>query len=262
MCGYRRQEPSIWDTRRMWIAHERELVDVHVETGFVLNTRGRSLHETAPDRSPGPRFRIEGCATGNVVVVRDDVDDDVANDLTRLAAEEPPLCDAEATPVHLGAYLNLLGSESDQPQYSLGLNWVFPQNVAHQSVEPLIRSGTPEGERLLERLPESMHPSLVDIGFRTPEDVWAPWAVAVDDDCVVCIAETVRGGRSGAAVGVDTAVGYRGRGLGAATTAAWSHHNDLSRLTLFYGTSRSNLSSRRLVERLNLTFLGSSLSVS
>lgn len=245
----------------MATGHELELIHLHMETGFVFNSSGRLLHEAAPDRSLGPRFRIEGCAAGNVVVVRVDVDADVADELTRLAGDEPPLFDAEAAPVHLRAYLEVLCSGTDEPQYTAGLNWVFPKNVAHDSILPLVGSGTPEADRLLERLPDSMEPSLVDIGFRRPNDLWSPWVVAVDDGRIVSVAETVRRGPGGAEVGVDTAVAYRGRGLGAGATASWSQHDDLCGLTLFYGTSRKNASSRRLAERLNLNFLGSLLGI-
>lgn len=238
-----------------------ELLRTHVETGFVLTSQGRFAHEAAPDQSRGPRFRIGGCPEGNVALVRDDVSDEIAAELLRLARDEPPLCDAEALPVHLTAYLSLLSVGSAQAVYNLGLNWVFPTARVVDSPLPLIQSGTPEAELLLERIPEAMDPSLTDVGFRCRDDLWPPWVIALDAGRIVSIAETVRRGPAGAEVGVDTAVGHRGRGIGAAVTAAWANHVGLRSLALFYGTSRTNMSSRRLVERLRLTFLGSSLGI-
>lgn len=238
-----------------------KLLRIHVETGFVLIGGGRFDHEAAPDRSLGPRFRIEGCSAGNVAVVRSDVPEDTARELLRLADNEPPFASPEGLPVHLAAYLELLAAGSDAPVYNLGLNWVFGSDVAFDAPIALVHSGTSRAEVLAGQIPEVMDPSLVGMGFHSSDDLWAPWVVAVDAGKIVSIAETVRRGPVGAEVGVDTAVDHRGRGLGAAVTAAWAMHIDLRGLTLFYGTSRANTSSRRLVDRLGLKFLGSSLGV-
>ena len=123
-------------------------------------------------------------------------------------------------------------------------------------------SGTSDGDRLLTRLADAMPASLVEIGFREVTDLWAPWCVALAVGEVVSIAETVRTGPGGAEVGVDTAVGFRGRGLAAAATAGWAAHPDLGERTLFYGTGRANTSSRRVTDRLGLRFLGSTFAVS
>jgi predicted GNAT family acetyltransferase len=103
--------------------------------------------------------------------------------------------------------------------------------------------------------------SLVEAGFREAGDLWAPWCIALVDGQVASIAQTVRTGPGGAEVGVNTAIGFRGLGLGAATTASWSAHPDLKRWTLFYGTGRDNRSSQRVAARLGLRFIGSTFAV-
>lgn len=106
-----------------------------------------------------------------------------------------------------------------------------------------------------------MPASLVDAGFGQPSDLWEPWCVALIGEQIASIAQTVRRGPEGAEVGVDTAMDFRGRGLGAATTAGWSRHDDLKRLTLFYSTGRENRSSHRVTDRLGLRFVGSTFAV-
>ena len=68
-------------------------------------------------------------------------------------------------------------------------------------------------------------------------------------------------GPASAEVGLYTFPAFRGRGLGAAATAAWTSHPALAGKTLFYGTDRENVSSQRVVERLGLPVLGTSLSI-
>ena len=96
----------------------------------------------------------------------------------------------------------------------------------------------------------------------TPADLWAPWCVATVEGEVASIVEAVRRGPAGAEVGVDTAVGWRGRGLAAAVTAAWSRHPELSELVLFYSTSRVDVSSQRVTARPSLRRLGATFAVS
>jgi hypothetical protein len=239
---------------------ELELLELHRHTAFAFDGRGRMTHERAPDRSRGKRFSFVGCREGNLGVIRDDVRDPSARELERLIDEEPPLSSPDAVPVHCEDYLALL----DRPlsAHLLGLLWVFPTPLRYVHEVRLVRSGTSDGDRLLSRFADLVHDSLAEAGFREAGDLWAPWCIAlVDGHGVASIAQTVRAGPGGAEVGVNTAIGYRGLGLGAAATAGWSAHPDFEQRTLFYSTSRENRSSRRVATRLGLRFVGSTFAV-
>ena len=257
-------QTAIWDTVVAVTATTRELevLELHRQTAFTFDERCRMTHESAPDRSRGTRFSLAGCRGGNLAVIRDDVPDLAARELERLAAEEPPMFSPQAVPVHLEDFRALLGVDGSVVEHGLGLLWVFPAALTYVHDVHLVWSGTSEGHLLLARFADAMPESLVDRGFRRPTDIWEPWCVALVDDQVASIAETVRTGPGGAEVGVDTDVGLRGLGLGAAATAGWSTHPDLDRLRLFYSTTRENTSSRRLTDRLGLRFLGSTFAVS
>jgi len=54
---------------------DRDLLRMHLSTGFVLTGSGRILHDNAPDRSAGPRLYLAGGSSGNVVRLRHDVGD-------------------------------------------------------------------------------------------------------------------------------------------------------------------------------------------
>jgi hypothetical protein len=240
---------------------ELELLELHRQTAFTFDEGGRMTHESAPDRSRGKRFSLAGCREGNLAVIRDDVPDVAARELERLVRDEPPMFAPRATPRHLEDYRATLEADGTVVEHYLGLLWVFPAPLSYIHDVELVRSGTSDEDHILTRFADAMPTSLVETGFRQPENLWQPWCVALVDGHVASIAETVRRGPGGAEVGVDTAVGLRGLGLGAAAVAGWSAHPDIEQLTLFYGTSRDNASSRRLTDRLGLRFLGSTLAV-
>jgi hypothetical protein len=238
-----------------------QILDIHRKTAFTFDAQGRMIHESAPDQSLGRRFSFAGCRDGNLAVVRADVPEPVASELDRLVASEPPLANPESEPVHLEAYRELLHAEVASVEHHHGLLWVFPGALTYQAQAELVLSGTSEGDRLLDRLGDAMPASLIDKGFGTKTNLWEPWCIAMVNGQIASIAETVRTGPGGAEVGIDTALGNRGSGLGAAATAGWSRHSDLAQVTRFYSTGRENTSSRHLAERLGLRFLGSTFAV-
>jgi RimJ/RimL family protein N-acetyltransferase len=81
-----------------------------------------------------------------------------------------------------------------------------------------------------------------------------PWAVALQDGVVAAVAHTPAAIERAAEVGIWTDPDFRGRGLGAATTARWARV--ANGRTLFYSTSADNLSSQRVAARLGLEQLG------
>jgi len=240
---------------------ELGLLGLHRQTAFTFDDRGRMTCESAPDRSRGRRFSLAGCREGNLAVIRDDVSDPAARELELLVAQEPPLCLPESVPDHLESYLSVLDAEGSPVAPLFGLLWTFSGPVTYQRGVELVWSGTAQGDELMARFDHVVPASLASAGFRVPTDLWEPWCVAMEDGQVGSIAETVRKGTRGAEVGVDTAVGLRGHGLGAAATAGWSSHPELEQMSLFYSTARENMSSRRLTERLGLHFLGSTFAI-
>lgn len=83
-----------------------------------------------------------------------------------------------------------------------------------------------------------------------------PVAIATVDDRVASICHTPGPlTPSTAEAGVWTHVDFRGRGLAAATVAAWSQF-DFGDRQLFYSTTRGNVSSQRVAARLGLPLLG------
>jgi hypothetical protein len=219
------------------------------------------IHENDPNRSRGKRFSFTGCREGNLAVIRDDVPTDVARELDRLMAEEPPFHRAESHPRLASASLAALGSDHLIDDDLVGLLWVVPTALSCDVAVELVSSGTREASLVLDRFADAMPESLATRGFRERRDLWEPWCIALVDDQIASIAQTVRTGPGGAEVGVDTALELRGRGFAAATTARWSQHPGLVGSTLFYGTSQANASSRRVAERMGLRLIAVTFAV-
>ena len=231
-------------------------------TSFVLTASGRVLRDNAPDRSTGPRLYLAGCQSANLVRIRHDVGQATACAIEALVCDEPPLCEPDSTPVHLEEYIRLLAAEAPIEHSNPALTWCFPDHLQYEHDVRLVGSDTPEGERLLADLAERGVPqAMVDLGFVTAADFWPPWCVAIHECEIASIAFAARLGPTGAATGVVTVPAFRGRGLAAAATAGWASLQSLAGRALFYSANRTNVSSRRVAERLGLRFLGASLSV-
>ena len=233
------------------------LLDVHRRTAFTFDHGGRMTHESAPNRSRGNRFSYTGCSDGNRGVIRDDVPEEgVADALQTLLAGEPPLDRPDSTPRHRAEYARLLDSVA-----LLGLLWVFPAPIGYQGGVRLVWSGSDEAEALLARPERNAAFGSRGSGLARTEAWWEPSCLALVGGEAVSIATTARAGAEGAEVGVDTAPEFRGRGLATAVVAGWSRHPDLADRVLFYSTGRDNISSRRVSDRLELRFVGSTFAV-
>jgi hypothetical protein len=234
-----------------------ERLAIGTQAGFVLNPAGRILRVNAPDNPPAPRFHIAGCAEGNLLHLRFDVSDRTAREISRLARSEPPLERRNSVPVHMDEYVALLERDAPVARQEIGLGYELPNNLAHAQSVQIVRSQTAEGDALYADLASNgVAEGLRDMGFKDEKEFWEPWCVAFDGSDMAAIAFAARLGEKGAAVGVATAKAFRGKGLAAAATAAWTWHPRLAGLTLGYSHNRDNRSSQRVTERLGLRFFG------
>jgi len=240
---------------------DRDLLAIEAATIYVLTDSGRILHRSSPDRKEGPRFRLASCASGHVVLIRHDVAEATARAIEGLVAREPALWRPDSAPAHLNEYRRLLG-EAPFDGSDAELIWTFPDRLDYDHSAELVRSDTPEGDRMLARLTERGMPEpLSEMGFVDVGEFWAPWCVALQGDEIASLAFTVGMGPASAEVGVNTVPAFRGRGLAAAATAGWASLPANSGRVLFYGASRTNVSSQRVTQRLGLRLIGTSLAI-
>ncbi|HEY5106956.1 MAG TPA: hypothetical protein VII73_09335 [Caulobacteraceae bacterium] len=243
---------------------DAELLAIQRQTDQVFTPEGRIERTNDPDRSPGARFSLRGCAEGNLAAVGWEVSDAVAARLLALAAEEPPFVVQSGGPTHHSRYVALVSQDGLAPEARLGVTYVLPNPCGYDAKARLIHSHTQEGEDLLAGLAANgLPPAMLDLGFRdNVSEFWPPWCVALVDGQIASIAFAARLSASGADVGVATVRSHRGRGYAAAATAGWTRSPMLEGRALFYSAAQANGSSRAVVARLGLRFLGASLEMS
>lgn len=213
---------------------------------------------------------LAGCAEGNVVRFRADVDEPTARQIEALVAQEPPTVLPESLPVHLNEYLALLSRDASSVEVSRDITFIFPSveddepenDLMTELRVRLVTSDAEDGAELVARLrAEGMPQSLIEMGFVSTDDFWAPWCVVVDGEDIVSVAFTARLSANGAEAGVATPPPFRGRGFATLATRCWSRLEPLRGHSLFYSTDAANISSQRVAQRLRLDFLGPGISI-
>ena len=237
------------------------LLAIDAATTFVLSSAGRILRENDPNRSAGPRLFFGGCPPGNLAYVRHDVSDQTAMQILHLLAAERPWLNAQARPLKFPEVVDMLAREMPVSTIEASLIYALPRQRV-ESGPRSICSGTDEAASLLDHFQRTGLPRhLIDAGFGSVRDFWAPWCVLLDGNVIAAIAFAARLGERGAEVGVYTFPGWRSRGLAAAATAKWSSLPELAGRELFYSTMVTNASSQRLAARLGLQQLAVGLRV-
>jgi hypothetical protein len=242
-------------------ADDLRLLQVDIDTMFVMSASGRIERENDPDRSSGPRVFFVGCPFGNLSRVRYDVDDAIAMRILEAAAAEPPWRDPDAMPACAEKIVELL-SEGKPAAVSTALIYQLPNGMRYEHPAAIVRGDSDEGRQILARLADRGMPDYMQTaGFKGVGDFWEPWCVALDGTEIASMAFAARLGVSGAELGVYTFPNYRGRGLAAAVTADWSSMPSFNQHALFYSTSKSNRSSQRVTARLGLRLIGTSVRI-
>ncbi|HXM88987.1 MAG TPA: GNAT family N-acetyltransferase [Candidatus Acidoferrum sp.] len=242
-------------------ADDLRLLHVDIDTGYVMAASGRIERVNDPDRSSAPRAFLTGCPFGNIARVRYDVDDRIARRVLEVAAKEPPWRDPDVVPGCVGGIVELLSGDkpAEAAQY---LIYKLPNGLRYERSAAIVRGDSAEGHEMLARFAERGMPNYMhDAGFKGVGDFWEPWCVALDGEQVASMCFAARLGKMGAEAGVYTFAKYRGQGLAAAVTVAWSSTPSLNRRALFYSTSMSNRSSQRVAARLGLRLIGASVSI-
>jgi hypothetical protein len=231
----------------------RRRLTVDAETLFVLSDTGRILRENDPDRSAGPRLFIAGCPQANLAWVRHDVAGDTARRVQSLAHDAPPWIDPDDRPQGFAEVVEMLQREAPIESMEVSLICTLPRQSVPDTGMTFVCSGTAAGRALLERLQaEGMPQHLIAARFVSARDFWEPWCVVLDGGAIAATAFAARLGTRGAEAGVYTFPGWRSRGLAAGVTAKWASLPELAGRDLFYSMDVTNISSRRVADRLGL----------
>lgn len=126
---------------------------LHLKTAFILNDEGHIVSTREPGANRGPLFSLVRSATRCAWAVRADLPNDLADELDRLAREEPPALDLRDAPVHADRYLSLVGGPIGSGREAVvktgqsnGSAFTFPDVLSRPTDVVVV-----EDERLLER---------------------------------------------------------------------------------------------------------------
>ena len=87
------------------------LLEIDLAGCFVLSRPGRFQRENSHDYSTSPRLVLMGGLAGNLVAVRDDIDDAIADRVLALTAGAPPWTTHDRLPDFLPAIIDLLSAK-------------------------------------------------------------------------------------------------------------------------------------------------------
>jgi hypothetical protein len=208
---------------------------LHLETSFVLDATGRIASTREPQATPGPVFALVRSTTGCAWAVRTDVGEAVADELNRLACQEPPVSDLRQAPVHANRYILLI-----RGRVQSGPAFTFPQAITQGAGVVVV-----EDEQLLERHFRGWVRGEIAAGR-------APVMAIVENGYPVSVCFSARRSSAAAEAGVETAARFRGRGFGPRVTAAWALAVRASGRIPLYSTDWSNEPSLALARKLSL----------
>ena len=214
---------------------------LQLRTLYELDQRGRLVSTREPGSHRPARFALIRGRAACVWGIRDDIPDDVADELAALAATEPDV-PFEDRPLHARRYVDLAGGRIES-----GPAFEFPGDLA-----------MPEGVTLVED-PEALLEGFADL---VPE-MDARWPVfgVLDGNTAVSVCFCARLSDKAAEAGVNTLESHRGQGLATRVVAAWAAAIRASGRIPLYSTSWRNAASRSVAEKLGLRIYASDWSV-
>ena len=228
---------------------ELELMRMHVEALFTHDERGRIVRVNEYNGKPASRFFIGRTSMGNVVRVRDDVDENQARELESIAATERWNDALLEPPYGSTPYEAALGTVAPVERIECGPAFRVAQDLVWK---PNAIRITPENRDLLKPL----HPSWFDDVVHCQ-----PFVGVVYEGVVVSVCASVRITDRAHEAGVDTHVDFRGRGFAPHAVAAWARAvREANRLPL-YSTSWKNTASQAVAAKLGLVRYGTTLHI-
>jgi hypothetical protein len=208
---------------------------LQLETLFVLDEDRRIRSTREPHPTHGPAFALVRDNRTWAWALNADVPSELVHEIVALARNESPATAFTDAPRHADAYVALLGGTVES-----GPAFTFPATLGDTGDVTAITS-------LTELTYHFRGWTADEIPERSPI-----LRIRLDTQ-IVSVCFCARRSEIAAEAGVETALGYRGRGFGSRVTAAWARLIlDSGRLPL-YSTSWSNAASLGVARKLGLT---------
>jgi hypothetical protein len=216
-----------------------ELMHLHVGALYVHNEQGRITAINQWDGGAVPHFFLGHTTQGNVWRFRDDVPDELVNELSALCLEETG--DILQEPKNKDSFIKRL-----EPITQL---WQRPVYRCSRTVKTSIQAVTiTEANKHL--LGGGLESWLPDIPHRQP------FFAAVQDGKAVSVCSSVRITDKAHEAGVETLPAYRQQGHAANAVASWKNILLEQRIIPLYSTSWEDTASQNVVRKVGFEFFG------
>lgn len=230
---------------------DRELMQIHVDTLFTHDSRGRMLRVNEPEGKDAPRFFLGRTAEGIVWRVRHDVPIELAKEVEAACSDDRFLADPLELPGGSPKYNELLARFAPIQREWSGPAYHFPNDLPP----------APGVVALAAENADVLRPHLEEWREEIASRLRQPAFVSLIDGRAVSICASVRIGEVAHEAGVETAPAFRGRGHAMRAVSAWARAlRHMGKIPL-YSTSWQNGPSRAVAGRLRLLLYGADMHV-
>lgn len=222
----------------MKAADSRATLELEYATLYDHDSGGR-LAPVDRHGNPAPDLTI-GRTDGAVMSrLRNDLSDDLAAELTALAADEPVTASLEDSPRFDREYRRLLGMGDAAAEVYVAFV------LSATPVSPGLKEEQPVAVATLDRAAFSEFP-----GLATDLEIGRPGFAVLRDGRAVAVAFRSRSVAGAAEAGVETLPARRSRGYATAATAAWARAVRRSGRAAFYSAAAGNVASLAVGRKL------------
>ena len=262
-------------------AADAELMQLHTRALFVNNADGDIVTVNEPAGARAPRFFLGTFSDGKLLRFRDDVNDEVRQQLS-VAAEREVAAASFRAPIDSAPYQAILGTSAPIVNTWAGPAFCFsPADTEKVATSVLLQNVAPQlSGNIVQSWPENVAPPLsgnAGIVLMTADNAemllpfmkgWfhdtklsAPMLALVENNQAVSLCSSVRRTARAHEAGIETAPAYRGRGYSRHVATAWARAVREMSCTPLYSTSWSNTASRAVAQKLGLHHFGSDLHI-
>jgi RimJ/RimL family protein N-acetyltransferase len=223
-----------------------EILDLHVEALFELDTLGRMVANNSLSVEAAPRLYIGRSEGELVALIRQDVPAVIAADMLELASSEPPHTSPRTPPRFAGDYYEALEQDGPVERNYFGPTYWLPPDAV---VSP------PEEARLLtpdDRAAIAPHFAWLLADIRAER----PVSVVFRDGVVVAQCSCSRLTERAAEAGLEVAEAYRGQGLGKDCARGWAREMRDRELLTLWGTTWENDASQAIAAATGFELYG------
>lgn len=224
-----------------------ELMNIPARVLYTHDARSRLLFVNEPggSRLRAARMFLGRTHYGNIWRFRDDMPENLCQELAALCANEPAAENFDEPPHHLEKYLRLLERHAPVVETTNELAYYFGENVA-ASARSIVA--------VTEKTAQVLQGGFEDFVDELPE--WQPFVALLENNRAVSICRSARITSEAHEAGVETLPDFRGKGYAAEVTAEWARLVKAAGSLPLYSTSWENVASQAVARKLNLRCYG------